>query len=102
VRRSGRITVKGNPEHVLRLVRVPPHRPFSSTAALHLQLKPRTAAKGRALYVEAVAAAAGAWPQLEEVALGEVQEVESDDEWDERGRCFRRARAACRRKPHEW
>lgn len=82
VRRSGRITLKRTPHDVLRLARVPAHRAFSNIVELQLQLNPRTATRDKPLYVEAVAAAAAAWPRLERVELGEVMDIDSDDDYD--------------------
>jgi hypothetical protein len=66
---------------VQHLVKIPPHRAFSNLYALHLESRPEITLNEWLLYVEAAAAAAAAWPDLEQLSLQGVTTMDGDSWW---------------------
>jgi hypothetical protein len=80
VRLTCPINVRTHPEGVLHLVRVPAYRAFVHVKVLHLECHVVTCVQHWVEFADAAAAAAAAWPQLEEVALS-GQPVNKESEW---------------------
>lgn len=80
VRLTCPITVHAYPEGVLQLIKVPANRAFSLIRVLHLECHVAGGVQQWVEFADAAAAAAAAWPRLEEVAL-DGQPADKESEW---------------------